>query len=48
MSASIDGVQVFSGEGFTWDKNDGSLLMELGAYENTMLDNLVVSTFLPG
>ena len=44
MVANVDGTQVYSGTGFTLDSNGGALHLELGTNENTMIDNLVISS----
>lgn len=46
VTASVDGTEVFSGGGFTWDNNLGELYLEIGTLENTLLDNLEVSGLL--
>lgn len=42
--ASVDGIEVFNGGGFTWSNNFGELYFEIGTLENTLIDNLEIST----
>ncbi|MGC6458619.1 MAG: thrombospondin type 3 repeat-containing protein [Akkermansiaceae bacterium] len=43
MIASVDGVEVYNGSGFTFDNNLGALYFEIGNLEDTILDNLAIS-----
>ena len=43
--ATVDGTEVYNETGLTWDNNLGELYFEIGTLENTLLDNVTVSTF---
>jgi len=43
MVANVNGTEVYNGSGFTLDSNGGALNFEIGTFENTLIDNLVIS-----
>lgn len=44
LIATVDGTEVYRGDPFTWDNNNGELYLEIGTLENTRLDNLSISS----
>lgn len=44
LIANVDGTEIYNGSPFTWDNNGGALYFEIGTLENTLIDNLKVSS----
>lgn len=44
LVATVDGVEVYNGTGFTFDNNLGELYFEIGTLADTVLDNVAVSS----
>jgi hypothetical protein len=44
MTADVDGTQIYTGSPFTWDGNGGEFYFELGTLENTLIDNIRISS----
>ena len=44
LIANVDGTEVFNGGGFTWDGNGGEFYFEIGTLENTLIDNVAISS----
>ena len=44
LIADIDGTEVYNGNPFTLDNNSGELYFEIGTLQNTLLDNVTISS----
>ena len=44
LVANVDGTEVYNGNPFTLDNNNGELYFEIGTLENTLIDNVTISS----